>query len=101
MPVLKLSKVEYHADEQLPRNLGVIDTASLLIGTVAGEGIFLVPGLIFRAIPSPPAIVSVWILGGILSFFGALAYAEPGSMYPATGGQYVFLREAFGRRGQE
>jgi APA family basic amino acid/polyamine antiporter len=47
-------------------------------------------------VPSPSVIILIWILGGILSFFGALAYAELGAAFPATGGQYVFLREAFG-----
>ncbi len=61
-----------------------------------GSGIFLVPNLVARNLSSPPAILSVWILTGVLSFFGALAYAELGSMIPATGGQYIYLREVYG-----
>ena len=61
-----------------------------------GSGIFLLPNLIARQLPSGPVIIAVWVVSGILSFFGALAYAELGAMLPATGGQYVYLREAYG-----
>jgi len=61
-----------------------------------GSGIFLVPNLVARELSAPVAIMAVWVLTGILSFFGALAYAELGSMIPATGGQYVYLREIYG-----
>ena len=67
-----------------------------MIGVVIGGGIFLVPNLIARELHSTAAILSVWIFGGVISFFGALACAELGTAYPSTGGQYVFLREAFG-----
>ena len=68
----------------------------MIIGIVIGSGIFVLPNLIARDLPSAPAILSVWIISGILSFFGALAYAELGAMMPATGGLYVYLREAYG-----
>jgi APA family basic amino acid/polyamine antiporter len=55
-----------------------------------------VPNLVAREITSPAVIIAVWLLTGVLSFFGALAYAELGSMIPVTGGQYVYLREAYG-----
>jgi basic amino acid/polyamine antiporter, APA family len=61
-----------------------------------GSGIFLVPNLVARSLSSPAAILGVWVLTGVLSFFGALAYAELGSMIPSTGGQYVYLREIYG-----
>jgi APA family basic amino acid/polyamine antiporter len=81
---------------QLPRTLGLIDATCIIIGTVIGAGIFLVPSLIAREIPSAGGIIAVWIFAGVLSYFGALAYAELGAMYPSTGGQYVFLRNSFG-----
>ena len=80
----------------LPRKLGVLDAVAIVIGIVIGSGIFLLPNLIARNLPSPPAILAVWIISGVLSFFGALAYAELGAMMPSTGGQYVYLREAYG-----
>jgi APA family basic amino acid/polyamine antiporter len=82
--------------DQLPRKLGLLDATFIVIGIVIGSGIFLLPNLIARNLPSASVIIAVWIVSGILSFFGALAYAELGAMMPTTGGQYVYLREAFG-----
>jgi basic amino acid/polyamine antiporter, APA family len=84
------------AANELPRKLGILDATVMIIGIVIGSGIFVLPNLIARDLPSAPAILSVWIISGILSFFGALAYAELGAMMPATGGLYVYLREAYG-----
>lgn len=81
---------------ELPRRLGVWDAASIVVGIVVGAGIFVVPSIIARHVPSTRGALLVWVLGGIITFFGALAYAELGAMFPATGGQYVFVREAFG-----
>jgi APA family basic amino acid/polyamine antiporter len=81
---------------ELPRKLGWLDATMIVIGIVIGSGIFLLPNLIARSLPSAGAILAVWIISGVLSYFGALAYAELGAMMPATGGQYVFLREAYG-----
>ena len=82
--------------QDLPRRLGMVDATAIVIGIVIGSGIFVLPNLIARSLPSAPAILAVWVLAGVLSFFGALAYAELGAMLPATGGQYVYLREAYG-----
>jgi len=82
--------------KELPRRLTLLDAASVLIGSVIGGGIFLVPSVIARHLPSAQSILLVWFLAGVVSFFGALAFAELGGMMPATGGQYVFLREAYG-----
>jgi APA family basic amino acid/polyamine antiporter len=82
--------------DELPRKLGWLDATMIVIGIVIGSGIFLLPNLIARSLPSAGAILSVWIISGVLSYFGALAYAELGAMMPATGGQYVYLREAYG-----
>jgi APA family basic amino acid/polyamine antiporter len=83
--------------DDLQRQLGLWDSASLVVGTVIGSGIFLVPSIMARHLPSASGILLVWIVGGVLSYFGALAFAELGAMFPATGGQYVFLREGYGR----
>ena len=82
--------------QDLPRRLGMLDATAIVIGIVIGSGIFVLPNLIARSLPSPSAILAVWVVAGVLSFFGALAYAELGAMLPATGGQYVYLREAYG-----
>jgi basic amino acid/polyamine antiporter, APA family len=80
----------------LSRRLGMLDATAIVIGIVIGSGIFVLPNLIARNLPSSGAILTAWIVSGVLSFFGALAYAELGAMMPATGGQYVYLREAYG-----
>src|ERR1700680_3122242 len=82
--------------DALPRKLGLLDATLIVIGIVIGSGIFLLPNLIARNLPSGPAIIAVWVAAGVLSYFGAEAYAELGAMMPATGGQYVYLREAYG-----
>jgi APA family basic amino acid/polyamine antiporter len=81
---------------ELPRTLGILDTTAIVIGIVIGSGIFLLPNLIARHLPSANAILAVWIVAGLLSLIGAFAYAELGAMLPATGGQYVYLRAAYG-----
>jgi APA family basic amino acid/polyamine antiporter len=82
--------------QDLPRRLGLIDATLIVVGIVIGSGIFLLPNLIARDLPSAVAIIGVWVVAGVLSYFGALAYAELGAMMPDTGGQYVYLREAYG-----
>jgi APA family basic amino acid/polyamine antiporter len=84
------------AMHDLPRRLGMLDATAIVIGIVIGSGIFVLPNLIARSLPSAAAILTVWVVAGVLSFFGALAYAELGAMLPATGGHYVYLREAYG-----
>ena len=81
---------------ELPRTLGLLDSASIVIGIVIGAGIFLVPRMVAQALPSAPLIVGAWIACGVLCFFGGLAYAELGAMMPETGGHYVYLRECYG-----
>jgi len=81
---------------ELPRKLGWLDATTIVVGTVIGSAIFIVPSLVARSLPSAVHILIVWSLGGLLTFFGALAYAEMGAMMPETGGQYVYLREAYG-----
>jgi APA family basic amino acid/polyamine antiporter len=81
---------------ELPRTLGLIDSASIVVGIVIGAGIFLVPRMVAQALPSAPMILAVWATCGVLCFFGGLAYAEMGAMMPETGGHYVYLRECYG-----
>jgi APA family basic amino acid/polyamine antiporter len=81
---------------ELPRQLRLIDAVAIVAGTIIGSGIFLVPNLVARNLDSSAMIIGAWIFTGVLSFFGALAYAELGAIFPATGGQYVYLREIYG-----
>jgi APA family basic amino acid/polyamine antiporter len=89
--------METSSGRALDRQLGLFDATSLVVGTIIGAGIFLVPSIMARHLPSTSGILFAWIIGGVLSYFGALAYAELGTMFPRTGGQYVFLREGYGR----
>jgi APA family basic amino acid/polyamine antiporter len=92
-----MESVRYHEPvDDLSRELGLLDAVAVVVGTIIGSGIFLVPNLVARQLPSTPMILAVWIFSGVLSFCGALAYAELGAMMPETGGQYVYLREAYG-----
>ena len=84
---------------ELPRKLGLLDSLAIVVGIVIGGGIFLVPNLVARNLGSETSILGVWLFAGIASFFGALACAELGAALPSTGGQYVFLREAYGPLG--
>jgi APA family basic amino acid/polyamine antiporter len=81
---------------ELPRVLGLWDVVSIVIGGVIGSGIFLVPADIARGVGAPLLIFAVWIVGGLLSYFGALSFAEMGGAMPKAGGMYNFLREAYG-----
>ena len=80
----------------LPRVLGLWDIVGIVIGGVVGSGIFIVPAAIASQVTSPMLILSVWVVGGLLSFFGALAFAELSAAYPQAGGIYVYLRESYG-----
>ena len=81
----------------LARLLGTLDLALAAIGIVIGSGIFLVPGLVLANAGTDPLVaLGVWTAGGLLSFFGALTYAELGAMRPEAGGIYVYIRDAFG-----
>jgi APA family basic amino acid/polyamine antiporter len=82
---------------QLPRVLGFTSVIGILIGSVIGSGIFVAPNAIAGLVLSPQLILAVWVVGGVLSFFGALAFAELGAAYPEAGGAYVYLREGYGR----
>lgn len=85
------------ADPQdLPRKIGFWGGSAIMVGIIVGSGIFAVPRGIAQQMSSPWVILALWIAGGILSLFGALAYAELGTMFPRSGGIYVYLHEGFG-----
>ncbi len=80
----------------LLRVLGLWDIISIVVGSVIGSGIFLVPAGIAAGVKAPLIIMAVWVTGGLLSFFGALALAELSAAMPEAGGAYVYLRETYG-----
>jgi APA family basic amino acid/polyamine antiporter len=81
---------------ELARDLGVSHAVAIVVGTVIGSGIFLVPTEMMQAVGSAKIVYLVWLVGGLLSFFGALTYAELGAMKPQASGEYVYMRDAYG-----
>jgi APA family basic amino acid/polyamine antiporter len=80
----------------LPRVLHTSHATAIVVGTLIGSGIFLVPQEMMRATGSSGLVYLAWIVGGLLSLFGAMTYAELSTMLPYTGGEYVYLRGAYG-----
>ncbi len=81
---------------ELPRVLGAGHATAIVVGTIIGSGIFLVPSEMMQAVGSSWLVYLAWVVGGLLSLFGAMTYAELSAMMPQTGGEYVYLRGAYG-----
>ncbi|MBI3405708.1 MAG: amino acid permease [Acidobacteria bacterium] len=81
---------------ELIRGLGAAATTAMVVGNIIGTGVFTVPSNMARVTGSVGLVFVVWIVGGILSLFGALAVAELGAALPEAGGSYVYLKRAFG-----
>ena len=80
----------------LARDLTVSHASAIVVGTIIGTGIFLVPTEMMQAVGTAKLVYLAWIVGGVLSFLGALTYAELGAMKPEAGGEYVYLRDGYG-----
>ena len=80
----------------LVRGLGLLDSVLLLVSGIIGSSIFLTAKDIATPLPHPAWFLMVWVLGGLISLCACFAFAELGSMFPDSGGQYVYLREAYG-----
>jgi APA family basic amino acid/polyamine antiporter len=84
---------------ELAQRLTTSHAAAVVVGTVIGSGIFLVPTEMMQAVGSANLVFAAWIAGALLSMCGALTYAELGAMKPQAGGEYVFIRDAYGPLG--
>lgn len=80
----------------LERRLGPLDAAAIVVSNVIGGGIFFVPIIVATLVPDPRGVLLVWVAGGTLAFVGAMAYAELAALRPHAGGEYVYLRDAYG-----
>ncbi len=80
----------------LVRRLGLFDATMIVMGGIIGAGIFINPADVARHSSSPGLIVGAWILGGAIALIGALVYAELAARRPEVGGQYAYLRDAYG-----
>ena len=76
--------------------LSVFDAVMITVGIVIGAGIFKAPSLVAGMAGSTGWMLGAWLLGGVISLIGALCYAELGSSFPNAGGEYFFLRTAYG-----
>jgi APA family basic amino acid/polyamine antiporter len=81
---------------ELARDLRLSHATAIVVGTIIGSGIFLVPAEMMQAAGSAKLVYLAWLVGGLLSFFGALTYAELGAMKPQAGGEYVYIRDGYG-----
>ncbi len=86
-----------HAVETLPREIGILGSTAIVVGTIIGSGIFLVPHDVALEVGSVASLYLVWIVGGALALAGALSLGELGAAMPEAGGIYVYLREAYGK----
>ena len=84
------------SSEQLKPGLSLFDSVTLVAGSMIGSGIFIVSADITRQVGTPFALLMVWLVAGVMTIAGALAYGELAAMMPQAGGQYVYLREAYG-----
>lgn len=83
--------------QALERRLGTFSATTIIVGSMIGSGIFIAPSIMASYVATPGVWLGLWLVGGALTLLGALSYAELCAMMPRAGGQYVFLREAFGR----
>src|SRR5215471_7313163 len=88
--------MQQEISSELPRVINASHATSIVVGIIIGSGIFLVPREMMAAVGSSWMVYAVWIAGGLLSLFGAMTYAEIAAARPKYGGEYAFLREAYG-----
>ncbi|HSP67820.1 MAG TPA: amino acid permease, partial [Bryobacteraceae bacterium] len=80
----------------LLRQLGLVSATALVVSNMVGTGIFTGTGFLASELGSPNLIFSIWVVGGIIAFLGAICYSELGINFPSSGGEYVYLTRAFG-----
>ena len=80
----------------LTRALGLWDVTTITAGTILGSAIFVAAAFVPREVPHPTLVMLIWVAGGLIAIAGALSYAELGTMFPEAGGQYHYLKQAFG-----
>jgi amino acid transporter len=85
------------AQQELKRQIGLFDSVMLISGDMIGIGIFVTTGVIAETLPTPGGVLLVWFLGGLLALTGALSCAELSASLPYAGGDYIYIREAYGK----
>ncbi|MBE9529938.1 MAG: amino acid permease, partial [Proteobacteria bacterium] len=84
-------------NHELKREIGFFSATILVIANMVGTGIFTTSGFIMEELGNPQTMLLCWFVGGIFALCGALCYGELGAMFPEAGGEYVFLRESYGK----
>jgi APA family basic amino acid/polyamine antiporter len=92
-----MSGEQLQHDAGLKRQIGLATATAVVVGEIIGVGIFLTPAGMTKSIGSPLLVLIIWLLSGVMALSGALCYGELAARYPSAGGQYVYLREAYGR----
>jgi basic amino acid/polyamine antiporter, APA family len=92
-----MSSDKEQSGSHLVRGLGLVDAGALVVGCIIGTGIFRLSYRVAESSPSPLFFMLAWVLGGVVSMAGALCYAEMAALFPRSGGDYVFITEAYGK----
>jgi APA family basic amino acid/polyamine antiporter len=95
--IRNIQNPEHAIPPTLPRAIGYLGSTSIVVGTIIGSGIFLIPHNVAMHVGGLGSLFAVWVVGGLLSLAGALSLAELGAALPEAGGVYVYLREAYGK----
>lgn len=95
-PASMITTAEEHKQGHFKKSLGLVDAVAVVVGSMIGSGIFIVSAETARNVGAPGLVLLCWLLAGLLTIAGALCYSELAGMFPKAGGQYVFLREAYG-----
>ncbi len=90
-------KKSFNSSNGLRREIGLTSATVLVIANMVGTGVFTTSGFILKELGDPQALLLCWLIGGLFAFCGALCYGELGARFPRAGGEYVFLKESFGR----
>jgi APA family basic amino acid/polyamine antiporter len=97
LPQQQSSSSAGEAQPSLVRRLGPFDAAAIIVSNVIGGGILFTPPQVAASVPHPWLFLATWVAGGLLAFAGAMAYAELAALRPRAGGEYVYLRAAYGK----
>src|SRR4029079_18945805 len=95
--VTTVASIPSTSTTSLVRGLGLVAAIAVVVGDVIGTGVFLKARVMTCNVGTPGMVIAVWVVGGLLSLAGALTYAELAARMPRAGGEYVFIREAYGR----
>ena len=89
--------MENHDNEHFKRELGLLDGTMLVVGSMIGSGIFIVSSDMIRNVGSAGMLIAMWVITGLITVIAAVSYGELSAMFPKAGGQYVYLKEAYGK----